>query len=267
MSSRIERLHIGPYRLVRQLQAGPLAERWLAFHEGDQTAHVAYRFRLVPDRAEQRRFVAAVEAMSALNHPHLLPVEQFTLAAGGGAWVVAPYTGNHEGLVTLSSLRQDKGGRLIPPETERALAQLLEGIEEAHNAGHQHGPIEAEEILVDRRGSLLIELYGLRRRLEMGMTRPASEIARDEVRSVVGIGYSLLTGLPADEPRIRASRLVPRLDHRWDEWFDEGLDPMGGFLTAGEAAAGLPGVRREVEGRVSPVRVVFGRMARALRAS
>src|SRR5215471_1080470 len=49
MSIRIERLRIGPYQLVRQLERGPRAERWLAFNEVDQTAHVAYRFRMGPD--------------------------------------------------------------------------------------------------------------------------------------------------------------------------------------------------------------------------
>jgi hypothetical protein len=94
----------------------------------------------------------------------------------------------------------------------------------------------------------------------------ASEVIRDEVRSLVGLGYWLLTGLPAEDPRIEAGRLIPRLDRRWDDWFNEGLDPLGGFATAGETLAGLPGIRRGVEGRerVGPVRTVLGRMRRAL---
>jgi serine/threonine protein kinase len=267
MSSRIERLHIGPYRLVRQLESGARADRWLAFNEQDQTAHVAYRFPIGSDKVEQRRFLAAVEALSKLSHPHLLPVEQFTLAVGGGAWIVAPYTGSHDGLVTLSSLVRDKGGQLSPAEAERALMQLFEAMEHAHASGFQHGPLSTEEIVVDRRGSLAVEMYGLRRRLDARSGRVAAEVIRDEVRSAVEIGYFLLTGLPAEEPRIRAGRLVARLDHRWDEWFDVGLDPLGGFETAEEAAATLPGVRREVEFRVSPVRTVIGRFARALRSS
>jgi|SoiMethySBSTD1v2_1073268.scaffolds.fasta_scaffold477970_1 serine/threonine protein kinase len=266
MSSRVERLHIGPYQLVRQLEGSVPAERWLAFNQSDQTTHVAYRFKLSQDKSEQRRFIAAVEAMSPLSHPHLLPIEQFSLVVGGGAWIVTPYTGSHDGLVTLSALVRDKGGRLEPQETERALIQLLEAMEHAHSEGHVHGALRAEEILVDRRGSLSVELYGLRRRLgAMGGTA-ASEVIRDEVRSLVGLGYWLLTGLPAEDPRIEAGRLIPRLDRRWDDWFNEGLDPLGGFATAGETLAGLPGIRRGVEGRerVGPVRTVLGRMRRAL---
>lgn len=266
MSTRVDRLQIGPYRLVRQLEGSSTAERWLAFNECDQTAHVAYRFKLSQDKSEQRRFIAAVEAMAPLSHPHLLPIEQLSLGMGGGAWIVTPYTGSHDGLVSLAALVRDKGGRLEPQETERALLQILEGIEYAHSEGHVHGILRAEEILIDRRGSLAIELYGLRRRLgAMGGTA-ASEVIRDEVRSVVGLGYSLLTGLPAEEPRIQAGRLIARLDRRWDEWFNEGLDPLGGFASAGEALAALPGIRRgiEVRERVGPVRTVLGRVRRAL---
>jgi serine/threonine protein kinase len=267
MEARVERLRIGPYRLVRQLQPGGLGERWLALNESDQSDHVAYRFRLTQDRPEGRRFVSAIEALSPLSHPHLLPIEQISLGIGGGGWIVTPYTGSHDGLVTMGSLAKDKGGRMTPPETERALLQLLEAVEYAHGEGHHHGVLSADEILVDRRGSVAIELYGLRRRLSPGALRPAAEVARDEVRSIVGIGYWLLTALAAEEPRIQAGRLIPRLDPRWDEWFDEGLDAAAGFATASEALAALPCMRREIEGRerISPVRTVLGRFRRALR--
>ncbi len=269
MSIRIERLRIGPYQLVRQLEPGPLSERWLAFNEFDQTAHVGYRFRMGHEKSEQRRFVSAVEGLSPLSHPHLLPIEQFALGVGGGAWIVTPYTGSHDGLVTLASLVREKGGRMSPAESERALIQLLEGSDYAHQSGHQHGPVTAPEIMVDRRGSLAVELYGLARRLTTQSGRPATEVIRDEVRSIVEIGYWILTGLPAEEPRIQASRLIPKLDRRWDDWFEEGLDPLAGFLTAEDALAALPGLRREFEDkdRSSPVRTVIGRFARALRSS
>lgn len=269
MDARVERLRIGPYRLLRQLQHGGLAERWLALDERDESAHVAYRFRLGHEKSEQRKFVAAVESLSRLAHPHILPTEQLALGVGGGAWVVTPFTGSHDGLVTLDSLVRDKGGRMDPAETDRTLIQLLEAVEYAHAQGHHHGPIDPAEVLVDRRGSLSIELYGLRRLLSGAASRTAAEVARDEVRSIIEIGYGLLTGLPAEEPRIQAGRLVPRLDRRWDDWFNEGLDPFGGFGSASEALAGLPGLRREVEARVkvSPVRTVIGHFRRALRPS
>ena len=50
------------------------------------------------------------------------------------------------------------------------------------------------------------------------------------------------------------------------QWLDEGLDPMTGFLSAGEALASLPGMRREVEVKAGPVRTVLSRVKRALGA-
>jgi hypothetical protein len=120
---------------------------------------------------------------------------------------------------------------------------------------------------VDRRGSLAIELYGLRRRLLGSGDRPATEVGRDEVRSIVAIGYELLTGLSAEDPRIEATRLIPKLDRRWDEFFAEGLDPLAGFLTAGDALGSLPSLRRELDARQSPVQVVIRGFRRALKQS
>ena len=42
---------------MRQLEPGRLAERWLAFNECDQTAHVACSLKLSGDKAEQRKFL------------------------------------------------------------------------------------------------------------------------------------------------------------------------------------------------------------------
>jgi len=225
------------------------------------------------DRGDLRRFVESIQNLSPVSHPHILPIEQFTLDKGGagrggdGAWIVTPYTGNLEGLVTLSALLEDKGGQMTPGESERALIQLLEASEYAHAAGFHHGPMSIEEVLVDRRGSLAIELYGLRRLLNGPGSVPVMEVERDEVRSIVEIGYKLLTGLSAEEPRIRADRLIQRLDRRWDDWFDQGLDPMAGFLSAGEALAALPSLRREVEVKPSAVRSVLGTFRRVLGAT
>jgi serine/threonine protein kinase len=265
MEGRVDRLRIGPYRLVRRLEAGTVGERWLAFNEQDQTSHIAHRIRLA-GAAETRRFLSAVEAISPLQHPHLLPVEQYSLGSGGFGWIVTPFTGSHDGLVTLPGLLRDKGGRMSPVEAERALTQVLEALEYAHSLGHHHGEIDSGEVLVDRRGSLTIELYGLRRRMAETAGRAAVEVARDEVRSVVETGYRLLTGLSAEDPRIEASRLVAKLDRRWDEFFVEGLDPLGGFVTAADALAALPSVKRELDLRAGPVQVVLRNFRRALKA-
>ncbi len=236
----VERPKVGPYVLMRALAPGRLAARWLALNEVDQSSHVVYRFPICHDKAEQRRFLSAVGAASALFHEHILRVEQFSFDVAGRPWVVAPFIGDVGGLMTLGRLLRDKGGLMSPDEAERAVTQVLEASDHAVGVGQHHGPIALDEVLVGRHGSLFIELYGMARGLK-GLTRGNSELVRDEVLSIVEIAYQLLTGLRADEPLIPAGRLVKRLDPRWDAWLDQGLDPSGGFATASEALAALPG--------------------------
>lgn len=235
-----ERARFGPYRLLRTLDACPGADRLLALHEKRQTSHVVYRFGVFHDAAERRRFMAAVEPLARLEHAHLLPVEEYSFAADGRGWVVTPYTGSQIGLMTLSRLLADKGGRMAPSEVERAMTHTLEASAAAHAVGLVHGAISPDEVLIDRRGSASVELYGLSRRMQPEKGREGVDQARaGEARSVVELGYRLLTGMPAAAPHIAPSRLVKRLDRRWDSFFAAGLN--GAFVTPDAALSAMRG--------------------------
>lgn len=230
----------GRFRLVRPLSPASFAERWLSLHEDDHTSHVVYRFGPISDKAGQRRFLAATERSGSVKDHHLLEIQYFSFDAVGRPCVVTPYLGNHDGLVSLRSLATIKGGRLSPLETERAVVHVLEGLRAAHRSiGPSHGGIQMDGLLVDRHGRVCIELYGLRRAMR-GLVEPSPELEQDEVRSVVEIAYELLTGLPAEEPRIAAGRLIKKIDPAWDEWLDRGLSGFDGFQTAEEAMSMLP---------------------------
>lgn len=255
-----ESLYFGPYRLVRPLAASPIAERWLALHERKLSSHVVHRFEACRDKSEQRRVLGAIEKGQSLHGPHLLPIELFSLSISQNPCAVTPYTGNHEGILTLSGLLAAKGGRMAAPEAERALRHLFEASRYAHSVGQVHGPMRWDEVLVDRHGSCSVEFYGMSRRLGV-TTGPTAELRRDEIRSIVEMGYRMVTGLDADEPRIAPTRLSKRLDSSWDGYFDAGLDAAGGFESADEALDALPSSGRERERQQSPstVRVVLGK--------
>ncbi|MCL4740638.1 MAG: hypothetical protein KJZ54_00380 [Phycisphaerales bacterium] len=263
MSPQPVRVSLGPYVLVRQLTDGRLGERWLSLHERNQTSHTLHRFPPSHDKAEQRRLLEAFETLSAFRHAHVLPIGEFSFAGDGRGWLVTPYTGNQEGLVTLADVLEAKGGQLGPYEAERAAAHLLEAFEAAHAVGLHHGPLSIDEVLVDRHGRVMVELFGLARRLE-GLERGNAELIRDEIGSVAQLAYRLVTGLSADEPRIAAGRLNRRLPRAWDEWLEAGLDPSGGFESASSALAALPSARTDGEPREVTVRTVIGRLRSSL---
>lgn len=242
---------LGPYVATRPLGAGPLGERQLALHELDNSSHVLHRIA-GRDRFEQRKFLALAAVAQGLRHPHVLAIEDFGLDHLGRPWIATPYTGDATGLSTLGRHLRAKGGYLSPLEARQAVLHLLEASAAAHAASHAHGEVSLDEVLVDRRGALVIELYGLARARRTGesLTRDA-RVRAAEVRSIVRIGYQLVTGLLPEVPVIAASRVVGNLDPWWDGWFETGLSESG-FASAAHAASAL------VEGASVPARGASG---------
>lgn len=261
-----ERQQLGPYVLIRPFSPAPVAARWLALHETHHTSHIVYQFPVCHDKCEQRRFLSAVQTVCTLSNSHIQKIEQYSFDGSKCGYVVTPFPGDASGLLWLDALLRAKGGKMHPDEALRAVTQLLEAYDAAHAVRLHHGPLSLNHVLVDRHGSLMIELYGLDRHLH-GLTQGNSELVRDEVRSVVEIGYQLITGLRAEEPLIPAERLVKRLDPAWGEWLDRGLDPTSGFASAAEAMEYLPGGVQAVElqREPSPVRTILGRLGLARR--
>lgn len=261
MSQTSESLYFGPYRLVRRLAESAIAERWLALHERKLSSHVVHRFPACPDKSSQRRVLQAIEQGLPLIGPHLLPIELYSISIAQRPCAVTPYTGNHEGLVNLGTLLEAKKGRMAPPEAERAMRHMLDASRFAAQHGLVHGPILPEDVMVDRHGSCAIEFYGLKRRLDPTAGGASAELRRDEIRSIIELGYHMVTGLAPDEPRIAPSRLVKRLDRSWDDLFEEGLSATGGFATAAEAIEALPSSSRDRERQAQSgtVRVVLNR--------
>ena len=238
MVQLMDRPRIGQYILTRQLEPGPLGPRDLALHDLDSSSHVIHRPRVGRDRAEQRRFLGVMNAAKLIGHPHILPIEEFGLDERGHPYIVTPFTGDSTGLVTVESLMTVKGGFFSPSEARQAVVQVLEAVEAAHRTGQRHGKLSMSGILVDRRGSIAIELYGVARLLHVTVDE-GGDAESDEVRSVIRIGYQLVTGLVPEEPLIAAGRVVPGLDAVWDDWFETGLHSPVGFKSAAHALSAI----------------------------
>ncbi len=267
---------VGPYQLARLLESSSFGDRWLAQHEEHHTDWIIHRFAPSLDKGLRVLLLSWMESAELFSHAHLPSITRVSGglrgielggSESGGIWAAEPYLGNEDGLLTVDRLVELKGGRMSAPETERVLLHTLDAMRFAHGLGICHGHLVASDLLVDRHGSITLDLYGLRRRLD-GLLELDPEVVLDEVRSVAMIGYWALTGLEAEEPRIRASQLVRRLDRSWDEWFEVALDPAGGFSTAADALAALPSngsrsARQVVEPKPNPARSVFERLRTA----
>jgi hypothetical protein len=268
MGTHIRHEYFGQYRLVRPQSAVHGLERWVVLDEQSNSNHMLYRFAPIHDTTARRLF-GAVHSLTAVNHAHLLKMESVSFDELGRLCVITPYTGNQDGLVTLSELMAQRDGKLEPVEGIRCLTHLLEASQAGADRGITHGLISADEILVDRFGSVQIELYGL----DTVLNHLESSTSRvtDEVRSIVKIAYKMLVGLesgPAD--RLAPSRMVRKLDKLWDKWFSIGLDPVDGFVSAA-AIAKLPTSPNAAEALASHTsarpQVQFGSMLRRFRTA
>jgi len=243
--------HLGPYELIRPMAPARVVrpasdsvytvERWLALHSPDDTDRMVHLFAAPLDEGEFDRAHKALWQLAGQPHAHLLSPECIAVHRQSGClWAASRFVGHQERVLTLAEHAQIKGGALPPHETERAVIQLLESLREAQAGGILSGPLSPESVLVDRRGSVCLELHGLGRALD-GLHGFGREMIIDEVRSVVDIAHRLLTGHdPAQTDGLRPSRLVKRLARGWDSWFETGLDPVVCFASPEDALEALP---------------------------
>lgn len=230
--------------LERPLVRHHLGERWLA-RDADGAPWLVYRIDRLAGARSPKAFRMAVEPLLAMRHPHLLPIERFDPNRAERRWLVSPYPGNAIGVTTLADMmKQRDAGRLKWSEVLWAMDQTLGAVAAAHRAGYCHGRFRAEEIALDRRGGVVVELYGVARRLR---DLPAADVESrtEETRSVVELGYRLATGREWGEGDVDRRQILKSVGGRLARWFEAGL-VANEFMSSEEARACL----LEVAGRI-----------------
>ena len=166
------RSRIGPYEVIGPLGAGGMGEVYRARDPrlGREIAIKVLPSESLQDRDRLRRFVAEAKAASALNHPNILTVHDIGEDENGPYMVTELVEGR-----TLRALMEEG-----PIPLDRALdlmAQALDGIAKAHEAGIVHRDLKPENLMVTSDGFVKVLDFGLAKLLRRDETGPADQSA------------------------------------------------------------------------------------------
>lgn len=192
---------VGRFRLVQQLGHGSTGAVFLATHVGAAGREVALKIldpAVTAGTGFRERLEHDVRAVSALSHPHILPVYEYG-TAGELTYIAMP-------LVRGGSLRgRLQGARLSSKATWRVLRLVGEALNAAHQAGVVHADVKPGNVLFDVYGRVLLADFGLARtHLGFALGTPgymAPEVAtgapadsRADVYALAVMIFEMLTG-------------------------------------------------------------------------
>lgn len=211
----------------RALPPHSIAERFVAVREPAGEPYMIYR---LPASAVDS---PALRHAASLRIAHLQRIDGIERDHDGLICIIAEYPGSHAGLLSLTQLVTHKpGGVLSLAEAKLAAAQMLQGIAGAHDAGLILGALRMDEVLIDPRGRVIIELPGVEAALAHHVADQSRD-SRSDLRAVASLVHELLTGIPL------SGSPAKELRRSWRQWFAQALDREG-FGSAREASDALP---------------------------
>src|SRR6266851_554042 len=147
---------LGNYRLVRLLGRGGFAEVYLGEHLrlGTSAAVKVLHTRLA-NRSEVESFQKEAHTIASLEHPHIVRVFDFDVINGTPFLVMSYAPGG--------TLRQHhpKGSILPLPTIISYVKQVAEALQFAHDEKLIHRDVKPENMLVGRRGEVLLSDFGI----------------------------------------------------------------------------------------------------------
>ena len=194
-----------------------------------------------PDVAQRLRREAKL--LARIRHPSLVDVHDLGVTADGRPY----YVMEHAEGVTLREHLESKGGRLGAREACELLAQVLDGLAAAHEAGVVHRDVKPLNILVTPQGRARLLDFGVAKVLgdaepeDVGATKAGLALGTPRYMSpeqacgetptpavdVYAVGcvlYEVLTGGPpfdaeatSEVVRAHVSKPAPKLDPELDD--------------------------------------------------
>jgi tetratricopeptide (TPR) repeat protein len=192
---------IGPYRLLRELGSGGMADVWLAERaDGALERQVALKLPLVSrvrrDIAE--RFARERDILARLEHPHIARLYDAGLDASGLPFLALEY-------VDGQPITRDCDARQLDiPARLRLFLQVLDAVQYAHASLVIHRDLKPSNILVTAGGQVRLLDFGIAKLL-------AADAAVDETR-LTRIAGRALTPEYASPEQIRGEALTIATD-------------------------------------------------------
>jgi serine/threonine protein kinase len=135
------------YTIVELLGVGGMARVYRARHQllDREVAVKLMHPELLLSEESVPRFIAEARAASRLNHPNVVSIFDFGVAAGNQTYLVMELLGGTD----LAALLKNEG---LPTFARGAdiLRQVLSALHEAHELGITHRDIKPENIIVER---------------------------------------------------------------------------------------------------------------------
>jgi serine/threonine-protein kinase len=236
-----------PVEGVNQLLAG----RYLLLDKiGEGGAAVVYRARdqrldrivaikllrpqFTTDEASRKRFLNEARTAAGLNHPNVVDIYDFGENPDGSMFIAMQYI-EGQNLKDLIHRR----GHLSPADVVAIIPQVCNALTAAHSRGLIHRDVKPQNIMIDKRGNVLLTDFGIVKALsgpeltQTGMTFGTAAYLSPEqatgeligpasdVYSLGCVMYEMLAGSPpftGDNPAVVAYKQVweqPRPLHDW----------------------------------------------------
>jgi len=154
---------VGPYRLLRPLGAGGMAEVWLA-----QRADGAFKREVAlktPSRLEWRedlaeRFAVERDILAGLEHPHIAHFYDAGVGTDGRPYLALEYV-QGQSLLQWADQR-----RLGIRERVELFLQVLQAVQYAHEQGVLHRDLKPRNVLVTDAGQTKLLDFGIARLID-----------------------------------------------------------------------------------------------------
>ena len=170
---------VGPYRLIRHVGHGGMAEVWLAQRDdGAFRRQVAIKLLFRTAASTQRdsfaqRFARERDILAKLNHPHIAGLHDAGVTPSGQPWLALEYVEGEPLTIWCDKTGLGIEGRV------RLFRQVLLAVQHAHANLVIHRDLKPGNILVTAQGEVRLLDFGIAKLLEAeGAARDETELTR-----------------------------------------------------------------------------------------